>query len=218
MLWLGGDLAKRTSIDEETLNYVDAIYNLSDVNTLFALGNHDYDNLDLIEEYTNRPSYFAYSNNNICFIVLDTQDSLSNIVGDQLVFFNSVMDTLSESTHLIVLTHKLNWMYSHPVLDSQINSISNGEFGDCFYCLNPNNFYDVIYPRLIEAKQGGIEVLCLAGDIGFKVNNFSFITEEEIYFLASGVATSEENNKALLFKHNMEEQTLTWEFKLLSEL
>lgn len=218
MLWLGGDLAKLTSIDEEAMNYVDAIYNLSDENTLWALGNHDYSDLSLIEQYTNRAPYFAYSKNGICLIVLDTQDSLSNIVGEQLLFFNSVMDTLSESSYLVLLTHKLIWMYSHPVLDSKIDSISNGKFGDCFYCLNPNNFYDDIYPRLIEAKQGGINVKCIAGDIGFKVNSFSFTTDEEIEFLASGVSTLEENNKALLFKHNREENELSWEFKLLSEL
>ena len=218
MLWLGGDLAANTSMNEETMIHVDSYLDLSNENTLWALGNHDYDDLELVEEYTGRPAYYAYAKNGICYVVLDTQDSLSNIIGDQLQMFNSVMDTLQESSHLVILTHKLIWMYSHPVLHSQIDSVSNGQFGSCFYCVNPNNFYDDIYPQLIAAKQGGIKVLCVAGDIGFKVKEFSYTTDEDITFLASGLSYNEVINAGLLFKHNKEENELTWEFKILSDL
>jgi hypothetical protein len=218
VLCLGGDLALLTSLDEATMEKTDSYFNVSDPNTLWSLGNHDYSDLDLVEAYTGRPPYYAYNKNGITFIVLDTQDSLSNIVGEQLNLFNSVMDTLTESTHLIVLSHKLIWMYSHPELNSEIDSISNGIFGECFHCVNPNNFYEDLYPRLIEAKQGGIEVICLAGDIGIKVKDFYYLTDEEIIFLASGLSYTESENFAILFKHNVSKNELTWEYKLLNDL
>jgi hypothetical protein len=218
ILLLGGDLAFLTSQNEATMNYVDAVYDLSNENTLWSLGNHDTNSVALVESYTNRMSYYAYSKNKICFLVLNTQDSLSNIVGDQLDFFNNVMDTIQESSHLIILTHKLIWMYSHPILQSQIDSISNGQYGSCSYCVNPNNFYDDIYPRLIEAKVGGIEVLCIAGDIGIKTKEFSFITDENITFLASGIWYNDDGNKALILNHNLVKKELYWEFMLIDNL
>jgi hypothetical protein len=218
MLWLGGDMSLLSSNDHVSMDYLDSYFQLSSPNTLWALGNHDYTNLDLVEAYTGRPPYYAYHSKGITFIVLDTQDSLSNIVGDQLALFNSVMDTLEASSHLVLLTHKLIWMYDQEYLNGQIDSVSNGLYGSCFHCLNPNNFYDDIYPRLIAARMGGIKVLCLAGDIGFKVNGFSYSTSEDIIFLASGVSYTSELNFALLFQHKVKEKTLTWEFKPLSEL
>jgi len=218
MLWLGGDLANLTSLDNESMEYTNSYFDFSSPNTLWALGNHDYTNLELIEEYTERPAFYAYHSDGITFIVLDTQDSLSNIVGQQLDLFNNVMDTLETSSHVVLLSHKLFWMYNNPDLQNQIDSVSNGKYGTCFHCVNPNNFYEDIYPRLIAAKKGGIEVICIAGDVGNKSNGFSYQSDEGIIFLASGVSTLQEFNFALLFKHNIQERELTWEFKILSEL
>ena len=153
MLWLGGDLAHLTSVDEATITYVDSVFNIGDENTLWALGNHDYSNLNRVTSYTNRSPYYSYHKNGITFIVLDTQDSLSNIIGAQKAFFESVVDTMQQSSHLIVLHHKLFWMYGDTYLESQISAVANGGLGSCFYCINPNNFYQDIYPKLVEVKQ-----------------------------------------------------------------
>jgi len=150
--------------------------------------------------------------------VLDTQDNYSNIEGAQLALFNSVMDTLSESSHLVILHHKLIWLYDHPYFQSQINSISNGEFGSCFYCLNPNNFYTDLYPRLVTAEQNGIEVICVGGDIGAFTNTFEHTTSEGIDFLASGLLYGSNTNMALVFTHYLKRDSLAWEYRLTSEL
>lgn len=218
MVWLGGDLAYLTSSDEETISYVNSIFDIESESTLWSLGNHDYSDLELIQDFTNRPPYYAYHQNNITFLVLDTQDSLSNIIGNQLSLVNKVIDTINESTHLILLHHKLIWMYNNPLLEPQVSEVSNGMAGDCFYCLNPNNFYSEIYPRLIEVKNKGIEVICIAGDIGFNTNEFQHITQEGIYFLASGIEYGSPENKALLFYHDMQINTLSWQYKLLTDL
>lgn len=218
MLWLGGDLAQATSLDKETISHIDSIFDFGSINTLWTLGNHDYSNLDLVEEFTKRPPYFAVHKNGLTFINLDTQDSLSNVLGNQKSLFDMVTDTIKESTHLILLHHKLIWMYNNPDLEPSIPLTSNAKFGDCFYCLNPNNFYTEIYPKLIELKKRGIEVLCIGGDIGTKAKEFEYVTAEGIHFLASGIYFKADEKKALLFHHDITNKKLSWEFKLLSKL
>ena len=217
MLWLGGDLAHLTSQDDYTMAHVDSVFDIGNTNTLWSLGNHDYSDLNRIQNFTNRPPFYSFYNDGITFIILDTQDSLSNIIGAQKEFFEGI-DTIQESSHLIILHHKLIWMYGDSFLEPQISSVSNGKLGDCFYCLNPNNFYEDIYPKLLEVKQKGIEVLCIAGDIGFKAKEFEYITSDGIYFLASGISSGSADNKALLFYHDITNKQLTWEYKLISEL
>ena len=218
MLWLGGDLAQLTSADDSTMQHVDRLFDLSNPATLWALGNHDYTDVERVKKFTRKPNYYAYHENGITVVVLDTQDSLSNIVGEQKAFLYGILDSLKNSSHLVVLHHKLIWMYNHPELAQKAKSISNAEIGDCSYCINPNSFYTEIYPKLVELKKSGVEVLCIGGDIGFNANQFEFETEEGIYFLASGIHANEANNKALLFKHRVEERKLSWEFVPLKDL
>jgi len=218
MIWLGGDLTFLTSEDTSTLLYVDQVFDLTNPNVLWALGNHDYSNLNLITSITNRPNFYAYSKNNICFIVLDTQDSLSNIVNEQLALFDQVIDTIQESSHLIILHHKLIWMYGDPYLESQVSSVSNAEIDSCFFCINPNNFYTTIYPKLLTVLNRGIQVLCIGGDLGINTNEFEYITQEGIYFLASGVDHNSTSNKALIFEHNINKNELSWKYEELSSL
>ena len=218
MLLLGGDLAYLTSLDNETMMHVDSIFDLSNENTLWSLGNHDYSDLNKIQAYTNRPPYYSYNRNNITYVVLDTQDSLSNIIGQQKIFFDSVIDTINESTHLVVLHHKLIWMLGNTCLEPQISSVSNGVSGNCFDCINTNNFYQEIYPQLVELNQQGIEVLCIGGDIGSNAKEFEYITPEGIYFLASGISEGSEDNKALVLFHDINNKNLTWEFRSITDL
>jgi len=218
MLWLGGDLAHLTSADDNTMIHIDSIFNVGNTNTLWALGNHDYSDLNRVEQFTNRPPYYSFNQNEITLIVLDTQDSLSNIVGAQKDFLIGVLDTIQESTHLIIQHHKLIWMYDNSYLEPQISSISNARLGSCFHCINPNNFNSEIYPKLVEIKQKGIEVICIGGDLGFKTNEFEYITPEGINFLASGVNAGDVGNKVILFSHDLTNKSIKWEFTLITDL
>lgn len=218
MLWLGGDLTYYTSKKAETLAYADSIYNIKNQNTLWALGNHDYADTELVQKFTKRPPYYTYHENGITFMVLDTQDSLSNIFGKQLDFFQRVTDTLKTSSHLVILHHKLIWLYGHPALEAKIPAVSNAGLGDCFVCLNPNNFYTDLYPQLLEIEKKGIEVLCVAGDIGTKIKEFEYRTPEGIDFLASGIESGEAGNKALVFQHDLSARQITWTYQLIGDL
>ncbi|TAH40128.1 MAG: hypothetical protein EYC69_12025 [Bacteroidetes bacterium] len=218
MLWLGGDLASTSSSDDSTMNHLDSIFNLGSPNTLWSLGNHDYSDLQRVQNYTGRNPFYSYFKNGITIIVLDTQDSLSNIIGAQKVFFDAVTDTLDRSSHLIVLLHKLIWMYGDSVFEPQIPSVTNGGFGNCFYCVNPNNFNTEIYPKLLSLKQRGINVICVGGDIGFNVKEFSHVNNDGIVFLASGINAGSSGNSGLVFSHDVVQKQLSWRFTPLEEL
>lgn len=218
MLWLGGDLSKFTSIDDQMMATYDDLFNFASPNTLWSIGNHDYNDLSRISSFTQRPIFYTYSTNDICFLVFDTQDDLSSISGEQLALFNQVVDTIEQSSHLVILHHKLIWMDGETTLEDMIPTTSNGEQGSCFHCINPNNFYTAIYPRLIEVKNKGIEVLCIGGDIGFYADEFEWTTPEDIHFLASGIYSGFPGNKAIVFEHSLIENTLEWKFELLSNI
>jgi len=219
MLWLGGDLAKSTSISKKAISHVDSIFNLGSTNTLWSLGNHDYKKLNLVKKHTKRLPYYSYHKNGITFLILDTQDSLSNIVGKQMKLVKKVLDTIDQSSHLVILHHKLIWMSGNQELETRIKKTSNGKLGDCFHCINPNNFYTDIYPLLLKAKQKGIGVICIGGDIGFKSKEFEYKTPEGIYFLASGIEFNHNSeNKGLVFEHDILSKKLKWDFVILPKL
>lgn len=218
MLWLGGDLANLTSLDDFTMSHIDSIFDIGNENTLWALGNHDYSDLKRVQAFTFRQSFYSFFKNGITFIVFDTQDNFSSILGQQKELFDSVLDTIQLSSHLVILHHKLLWMYNNPSLYPQISSVSNGEFGECFYCLNENNFYTDIYPKLLEVSKKGIQVICIGGDIGIKVKEFEFTTPEGIHFLASGISAGAIDNKGLVFFHDITNKKITWEFRLIYDL
>ncbi|MDB4091053.1 metallophosphoesterase [Crocinitomicaceae bacterium] len=218
VLMLGGDLANLTSLDTQTMDHANSIFDFSSQSTLWALGNHDYTDLNLVESYTGRLPYYAYTKNGITFLVIDTQDDFSNISGNQKTFVDQVLDTISQSSHLVLLHHKLIWMSGNPYLESQVPFISNAGIGTCFYCINPNNFYSTIYPKLVTLSNAGTKVICVGGDIGFNSKEFEYLTPEGIHFLASGIGNGSSDNNGLVFHHNVSMSNLTWEFKLTSEL
>jgi len=218
MLWLGGDLAVATSEDDRTMMLLNSIFDLGSTNTLWSLGNHDYADPMKVRDYTHRPTYYSKHSNGVTIVVLDTEKNVGKIVGHQKEFLFGILDTITQSSHLVLLHHKLVWMYDNPDLESLIPEVSNGPVGDCSYCLSPNNFNQDIYPKLVELTEQGLQVICVGGDIGNVVQEYQHVTPEGITLLASGIKSNDEGNKALLFHHDIEDQSLSWEFKLLTDL
>ncbi len=218
VLCLGGDIDGFTSQSEATMQTWNNLFSFGDTTTLWTLGNHDIDDRALIEKYTKRPSFYTWNYKTITFLVLDDQLDRSNILEPQLDLVKGVVDTLQSANHLVVLTHNLLWMYNHPVLESQIEEIPNGGLGNCSFCIKPNNFYEDIYPQLLKAKAKGIEVYCIAGDLGLKAKEFEFTTNEGIHFLASGVDFGQDGNKALILELAEESTDLVWYFEDLDNL
>jgi len=218
VLCLGGDIDGFTSESETTMQVWDELFSFGKASTLWTLGNHDIDNRALVEQYTQRPSFYNWNYKAINFLVLDDQLDRSNIIGEQLNLVETVADTIAAADYLIVLTHNLLWMYDHPILEPMIDSVSNGGVGNCSFCIKPNNFYPDIYPQLLKVKAKGIEVYCIAGDLGLKTKEFAFTTEEGIHFLASGIDFGQEGNKALILELTETPTGLVWYFEDLENL
>lgn len=194
LLLLGGDMANLSSKDDSILNYLNEVFDFTNQHTLWSLGNHDYTNLPLLLKYTKKNTFYSYKDENTLFIVLDTQKDSSQIIGDQLSFLNTTLDTTQNYNNLVIFTHKLIWMRNHNELESFIDSVSNGHYGNCDYCIQDNNFYEDIYPKLIDLKEKGKQVYCIAGDIGFKTQKFEYKTDDNIIYLASGIKANTPNN------------------------
>ena len=219
VVMLGGDLADSTTKDVQAMEYLDSIFDFDNENTLWSVGNHDFaGDTALIQEFTERKHHFAHTKNGVCFLILDTQMDSSNIVNEQLDFVDSLLDTIQKSTHLIVLHHKLIWLYNNSTFNTDsINKVSNAHLGNCNYCLNPNNFNKRIYPKLKKVQKQGIQVICIGGDVGKKVKEFEHITEDGVVFLGSGIEENDTTNKVLIFNHDLNSKQLTWEFKPVNE-
>ena len=218
LVLIGGDVTPDASGSLSTLCYIDSIFDIQNEHTLWALGNHDYTNISNVSAFTHRPSYFAYYYKGITFLVLDTQDSLSNFVGAQLQLIKNVTDTLTKSKYLILLHHKLIWMWGNPDTESLINNICNGALGSCFYCTNPNNFYTDVYPLLLNVKNRGKEVICLAGDVGYFTREYSYLTSDGILFRACGMNSGDTGNVAIVFTFDPKTQILASATKYISDL
>lgn len=218
LVLLGGDLTLEITEDERTMAHVDSIFNFGSDSTLWALGNHDYADLEMVKKYTHRSTYYAKYHNGITFVVLDTQDDYSNIKGDQLSLLKSVTDTILASSHIVIMHHKLIWWLDNPGLESQ-KYLPNAPSDTCFDCLNTNNFYQDIYPLAQEVQDRGVQVLFVGGDLGFQTSRFEHRTSDGIIFLANGLhgfrKAIKGKNRYLVFNHNAATSQLTWEFKAL---
>ncbi len=229
MLLLGGDLCSATSKTEATLNHVDEVYNVGNPNVLWALGNHDLEkgNLAKIEKHTGRKSYYAQYKNGITFLVLNTNldhtklsvKNLEQEYDKQFKLILKVTDTISKSSHLLVLGHNVVWKG----LDSTSRSFANVSKPYSFCADSSRSFIDDIYPQLIKVQQKEIPVIWLAGDIGRWSKNYGYTSAEGIQFLASGINNTRllknpdlhpnpPKDKVLILNHDKENKTLTWNF------
>ena len=217
-LILGGDLAYESSKNIGTLQYLDSVFDLKNPETLWTLGNHDYQHPELISQLTQRSTFYSFHKNGITFLNFDSQADHCNTSGNQLALFEKVTDTLNDTRTLILMHHKLIWMLDGGEMQGKVNEVANGGLGGCFHCIEPNNFYESVYPKLRDIQKSGIQVVCLAGDIGVKVNEYEYINEDGVAFLASGLKDGASANQVLVFSHHPENGKLKWEFKPLHDL
>jgi hypothetical protein len=213
LILLGGDLTWNTSADRSTLEYCDSVFSLGDSSTHLAAGNHDLDNVADLLEFTKKSRYYAFSRNNIVFLVLDTEVSVPDFKGEQLEMIRDVADTIEKSDYLVLIHHRIVWMVGVPdllyLMDSVAASTKN---------LSQSDFYTDVYPLLQKVKHKGIQVLCLAGDRTDV--NIRYIPEDSITFLASGMrgTVPDEENFAIILTHVIHTGNLGWDFVALSEI
>ncbi len=228
--WLGGDMCSETTRREENLDYLDELFDLGSHNTHWTLGNHDVrnGNLEWITERTGRRTSYVEHSKGITLIVMDNHYFQQN--GDydtakvkaQYRMIEKVCDTIQFSSHLIILSHFITWRHV-PNIETP-EKYANSDWSWMFFKLNPNEIYvKSVYPLLQKVKSKGIEVICIAGDMGQKAITYEGISTDSIHFIGSGIASNTAYNeqfpthgmedKVLVLTHDLDEKSITWEFE-----
>jgi predicted phosphodiesterase len=229
VLLLGGDLCSESSRSDTSLQHINAIFDVSNPDVLWAVGNHDLENGSLakIEKLTGRKSFYAYYRNGITFLVLNTNIDKTEKSSawknkeyrNQRNLIHAVCDSIQKSSHLIVIGHNILWKD----MDSREGKIVNLSKPSALSGDSSKPFVHEIYPLLKQVKKKGVEVVWLAGDIGKWTKSYSFRTDDGIQFLASGINNSmlalhperypnPHRDKLLLITHSIKNRSLKWEF------
>lgn len=217
-IFLLGDLADNTTGTYAPLHSLDQRFNLSSETVHWVPGNHDYAYSDRISEYSGRPIFYSFQTDGIQFLLFDTQRDKCEIRGTQREMLDQVLDTTRAHT-VVLLTHKLIWLYLHPEIHSFGWQIPNG--GVCNtseWCLFPNHFMEEIFPKIDSVAKSGKAVYCIAGDIGINYKAFEFTNENGVHFLATGLGKGSDQDQVLVFEQKMHGHSLSYSFYPLNDL
>lgn len=228
--WLGGDMCSETTHRESNLDYLDDLFDLGHPNTHWTLGNHDVrnGNLQWITERTKRPTSYVAHSNGMTLIVMDNHyfqpngDYDTSKVKAQYQMIEKVCDTIQFSSHLVILSHFVTWRHV-PNIETP-EKYANSDWSWMFFKLNPNEIYaKSVYPLLQKAKSKGVEVICIAGDMGQKAITYEGISADSIHFIGSGIASNTIYNeqfpthgmedKVLVLTHDLDKKSIIWEFE-----
>ena len=231
MIWLAGDVCFRTSQSRETLEYVDRELSISSPNTLWAWGNHELIGGDttLIPEITGRRSFNTSHKDGITYLILNTNLDTNNCenLNAQFEMIQSVCDTISSSSHLVLMSHFLMW--GSPEIGMGYHLLDNGYYINWITnCDSMDTFTPTIYPMLEAVQSRGVKVIVMAGDMGFKdIRHFEHETASGITFLACGMGSTHDiylgkpkstEDAFLVLTHETDSRNLTWEFMKIDSI
>jgi len=221
-VWLGGDVCSEAMLNYTTMQYIDTLFNLGNPETHWSLGNHDArnGNWEWYEEFTGRKTYYAYSSHGITRVVMNTNIVPTNcaVLNEQYDIISEVCDTITESTHLVLIMHHDLWrdVPGLPPPGSYAQS-------DLIYwnanCDSVNTrFVDMIYPKLVEVKQRGIDVSCILGDMGASEKKFDMFSDDSIRFMGCGLYDNGPEDNVLFIEQEIENAPLRFTFHNLDSL
>jgi hypothetical protein len=126
----------------------------------------------------------------------------------------SVCDSITESSVLILLLHRFMWMINNDYFKTMLtDSIAASSRS-----MDTTNFYSDIYPLLQKVKNKGIEVLVFGGDKS-KIN-IAYSPEDSITFYAARLAVDlpDSINNVIILNYNPLSKEITYNFMPLSEM
>jgi hypothetical protein len=229
-IWLGGDITGETSVGEERLNYLEKMFNISDENTHWAIGNHDFQNgdyNDLINR-TGRNVYYAHTQNGITRLIINTNLGYLPFKDNcewkqkQFDYLMGVLDTISEVSHLVILTHTTVWSDVEEYMKGKKTGNAPSAWTP-FTCEKRSQFKYALYPKLKEIQNSGIQVIVISGDGGQLVKKYKYKADNGIEFYVSGFCNqkksikehfgwSTEPDSILVFTHNIERKEIKSQF------
>lgn len=225
-IWLGGDVTDESNLFYENLEYIDSLFDVSNPSNHWAFGNHDLRNYndEWLYDITQKRTFYTHHENGITTIVLNLSlpSSECEKLNEQFNLIKSVCDTITNSSHLILMSHHCVWNgvpgLPEPWKYAQSNLIS--WIANCQD--KPGNFVSTIYPLLVNVKNRGIEVINVLGDSGVGNKGTSMLSTDSIHFIASGIEPKTQiehgPDSLLIFKHYVRERRMTWGFHLLDSL
>ena len=79
-------------------------------------------------------------------------------------------------------------------------------------------FADVIYPKLLEVKQRGIDVSCILGDMGSTYKKFDMFSTDSVRFMGCGLYHNEPEDNVLFIEQELDNGPLLFRFHNLDSL
>lgn len=241
-VWLGGDVCARTTKNKQTLGYLDSLFELKAAHNHWAIGNHDIMEGDvaLIEQATQRPSYYSYIDGSLAVLVLNTNlfwhyewDPPAEHCKEkeqQLAFIQQFCDTLQGVKHLVVLHHHGIFNEFKRTADSLHAPDNMNAIPLRVDCRADGDLTKEWYPHLVRLVQKDIAVTCIGGDVGMSSKKYSYRTADGITLLGSGINNTVNRNyvpdyvkvlrpdTVLLLNYQQKTGTLDWDFVRLNEL
>jgi hypothetical protein len=228
LIWLGGDICSESFLEYETLEYLQEQLRIKNPHHFWSLGNHDTrnNNKDWFREFTGKNTYYADNFENITAIVIDTNLDPSDCenLDSQYNTIVNVCDTISSSSHLILLFHWGLWDNIPGIPSPGTYGHSNLKYWNSNCDSTNNNFTKSIYPLLKNVQNRGIQVICIMGDMGSTYRSIDFTSDDDIIFLGCGLYQNNylvnpddydiiERDKLLVFHNNITANTLTWNYQ-----
>lgn len=192
-----GDLAFYTTKDSKVLEKLSTSIDLKRDDVLFAPGNHDITDRQVLAKYFTSSYPQSYRKDDVLIIAMDTEMNGGNIINEQFDNLQKILTDNSDAKNIVIGTHQLIWLQDDGYYESIADSLINGYVGDCSYCLRENNFYEEVLP-MIEASCPEADLIFVAGDVGHKVTHYITKFNDRISFMAIG-NNGEKTNVMLKF-------------------
>ena len=225
--WLGGDLYSNDFGLTRKFNCLNYYFNLSSPHTHWAIGNHDFDSTFFdIEAQTLKPSYYATYINGITLIVMNSNlydvGSDCEAKNEQTDYINSVLDTIDQSSHVILMSHHVFWGRINDDTTDVFAYANTNLSNRYFYCQPDQKLETAIYPAILKLREKGKTVVFLSGDLGQKSTAYQHINKDGVVFLGNGILTNTlynqkfstyaQNDSVLVFTHYPAQRKLAWKF------
>lgn len=221
-IWLGGDVCIETMLDYSTMLYIDSLFEIGNPETHWALGNHDArrGNWEWYEQLTGRKTYYTYYNSGVTRIIMNTNLVPTNCkdLDAQFEIIRNICDTITISKDLVLLMHHGLWR-NIPDLPPPVTYAQS----DLIYwnanCDSVNTqFVDVIYPKLVEVKNRGINVTCIMGDLGSQLKRFDMYSIDSVRFMGCGFHDNDPNDRVIFAEKEFSADPLNFSFHRIDSL